>query len=142
MPEVDSASLRRSLLEPFLQPAPREVKPDSPEHDDYRDAGSREEAVARDGIRGGLSAVERDEPDSDRPHDPARRVPEEEAPPRHASEPGNPRSGEPQDRDEATEEHRLGPVTLHDPLRSRNHALRPALQPAIATEERPPAPTA
>src|SRR4029077_17276904 len=104
-------------LQPVLEPAPREMEADRAEHDKHYHARSGEEAVALDRIRRSLPAVVRDKPDEHRPHDPARRVPEEEAPPRHAPEPGHPGRRETQDRDEATEEHRLSPMALHDSLR-------------------------
>ena len=99
-----------------------------------------EEAVVRDRVCGRLAAVVRDERDGGRPDDPARRVPEEEAPPRHPAEARDPRGGEAEDRDEAPEEHRLPAVPFHDPLGARDHRVRPALQPARSRRKsaRPP----
>src|SRR5438445_767177 len=48
----------------------------------------------------------------------------------------HPSRREAQNRDEAAEEHGLAPMSRHEVLRPRNHALRPSLQPADAFKQR------
>src|SRR5207244_545185 len=95
-----------------------------------------EDAVPLDGVGRRFAGVVRDEADRRRPRDPARRVPEEELPPLHAAQAGDPRGGEAEDRDEAAEEHRLPAVPVHDALRSGEETIRVAVEPPPAGEER------
>src|SRR5581483_3850360 len=126
---------RRAESEALLEPLLPEVH-DEPGDDEQRDDADRgERAVLRDRVRGGLAAVVGDEPDGGRPHDAARRVPEEEREPVHPAEACEPGGSEAEDRDEAAEEHRLAAVPLHDLLAARQHGVRPASEPAVALEE-------
>src|SRR6266481_1254341 len=104
------SSSSESLFEALLA----EVQREPAEHQDHRDAARREEAVMGDRVRCGLAAVVGDEPDGDRPRDPAACVPEKEAPPRHPAEAGNPGGGEAKNGHEAPEEHGLAAVTFDE----------------------------
>ena len=75
--------------------------------DEHRDAGGRVQAVRLDRVGGRLARRSTRRGRPRRPDDPAGRIPEEEPPPLHLAEPGDPGGREAQDRDEAAEEHRL-----------------------------------
>src|SRR5437870_4340821 len=86
----------RKGLEPLLDTRLAEAERQEAEHQQRRDARGREEPVALDRVRDRLAAVEGSEADRHRPADPAGGVPEEEAPPVHPPETGDPRGGEPE----------------------------------------------
>src|SRR5438309_4846946 len=132
----------RTPLQPAFEPALAEVGDHPPGHEDGREPTGGEDSVALDRVGGGLPAIVRDEADERRPADPAGRVPEEEPPPLHPGEPGDPGGRIPQHGDEATEEHGLAAVSLHQRFGARQEALRVAAEPSPALEERAAAPPA
>ena len=80
-----------------------------------------------------------DEPDTRGPADPSGRVPEEESPPFHVADAGDPRSRVAQHGDEAAEEDDLPAVARHQRLGARKDPVRVAAEPRPPPEERPPA---
>ena len=139
MPEMGSASLRRVLYNFSSSRRRAKWRPTTTRIVTTTTDPGGVDAVTRDRVAGRLPAVVRNEADRGRPDDPARRIPEEEPPPREASEAGDPRRGEAEDRDKAAEEHRPPPVLVHEPFGLRDHAVTESLQPLVTAEERPAA---
>src|SRR5205823_14690425 len=91
--------------------------------DREHDAGAPVETVALERAGGCLAAVVGEQADSCRPGDAARGIPEQEPPPTHAREPGDPGNRVAQNRDEAAEEDRLAAVARHQRLGAGKHAV-------------------
>ena len=107
---------------------------------DAEEAGSAEheqddhrvEPVLADRLGDRLAGPVGEQRDAGRPEDAAGRVPEEEPPPLHVAEAGEPGGRDPQDGDEAAEEDRLRAVLLEEPLARRQRLL------GVAANEAPP----
>ena len=95
------------------------------------------EAVLLDRLRGRLAGPVGEHRDAGRPEDPTGGVPHEEPPPGHVAEPGEPRGGHAQDRDEAAEERpswrRASAKNRSD---GRQRLVRVALREAPAVDQR------
>src|SRR6266540_6993343 len=87
-----------------------EMERKADDDDEPGDHAAAEQSVVRDRVRGRLAGVVRDERDRHRPRDSAERVPEEEAPPRHVRESGDPRAGDAKAAEPARQEDRLAAV--------------------------------
>src|SRR5262249_4812861 len=128
---------------PWLEPvfnAPSETSDEDPPEDDREGDGSgRVEPVALNRVGRSFAPVVRDQSDRRRPDDPAGGVPEQELPPVHPREAGDPGDGVAEDGDEATEEDRLAAVARHQRLGPRKNAVGVAVQPAPAAKEGPAA---
>src|SRR5260370_1473283 len=102
------------LLEAFFEPTGENAQADQHEHGEQGGPGGDEIAVPLDRVGRRFPGVIRDEADARRPDDSTERVPEEELPPVHPADAGDPGGGEAEDGDEAAEEHRLRPMAFHD----------------------------
>src|SRR5438876_5750348 len=111
-----------------------QAEPDGDHCDD--DRGARVEAVTLDRVCRCLAGVVRGQSDRRRPGDATRGVPEQEPPPVHAREAGDPGDGVTQDGDEAAQEHRLAPMAVHEGLGAWEDAGAVLVQPTPAPEER------
>jgi hypothetical protein len=89
-----------------------------------------------------MTRVVGDEPDAGRPANPPGRIPEQEPPPRHPADAGDPGSRVAKDGDEAAEEDCLAAVLGHQPLGRGQEALGVAAQrpPALEQAAAPQAP--
>src|SRR4029078_2564551 len=75
-----------------------------------------------------LADVVRDQPDAEGPDDPARGVPGEEPPPRHAREARHPRSGDAHAAEERRQEDRLAAVPIEEALGRGQDPVAEALE--------------
>ena len=120
-PDPDEArGLGLALVEHALSPSPHAEEPDGAddEQDDHR-----VEPVLADRLRNRLAGPVGEQRDARCPDDPARGIPGEELPPLHVAETGEPRGGDPQDGDKASEEDRFRAVLLEEPLARRKRLL-------------------
>src|SRR6476660_330359 len=106
------------------------------ERDDDRGA---EHAVTAERVGGRLAEEVGEQPEASRPDDAARRVPEEEAPPRHVRDAGEPGRRDAEHGDEAADEDGLAAVLAEEALAGRQGALRVAPNRPPAVEEPSPA---
>src|SRR5439155_6684174 len=113
------------------------------DEDDHADDGDRtraDQAVVRDRIRGRAPELVRDDRNQHRPADPPGGVPDEELPPGHPADAGEPGGGDTEDRDEPAEEDGLGAVAAEEALRRRERALEVRTHQRHAAEERTASP--
>src|SRR5205823_6304876 len=100
-------------------PAAPEVNAGSRDYDQNCEADAGIEPVLVDRVGRRAAGVIGDDAEGRRPDDASGRIPEEEAPPRHVTDPGQPRRRHPQDRNEAAEEDGFRSVALEEALGGR-----------------------
>src|SRR5438552_13520439 len=91
-----------------------EVNADDRDYDQNCEPDAGVEPVVVDRVSRRAAGVVGDDAERRRPDDASGGIPEEEAPPRHVADPGEPRRRHPQNRDEATEEDRFRSVDLEE----------------------------
>src|SRR6266566_9998014 len=99
-----------------------EVNADDRDYDQNCEPDAGVEPVVVDRVGRRAAGVVGDDPEGRRPDDASGGIPEEEAPPRHVADPGEPRCRYPQDRDEAAEEDGFRSVALEEALGGREDA--------------------
>src|SRR6478672_9220540 len=116
-------------------PLAAEVNADCGDDEQNDDADTGVEAVMVDRLRRRPARVVGDRTEGDCPDDPAGGIPEEEAPPGHMADSGEPRCRDAQDRHESTEEDGLRPVPLEEALGGRQDAREVVAEQRDSLEE-------
>src|SRR3954447_4919180 len=116
-----------------------EVNADDSDYDQNCEPDAGVEPVVVDRVGRSAAGVVGDDPEGRRPDDASGRIPEEEAPPVHVADPGEPRRRHPQDRDEAAEEDGFRSVALEEALGGWEDASEVVAEVRNAPQQRPAA---